>query len=274
MLQPVKMTLPEPPAKTSLLSKLAATALPEADTPLLEERNPSEPTPAADTSLDKFTPAEPEMLAAADKAENKMQESAVKNTLAVTKVTEMQVLEPLANALKESAMETPAAESELADTPAEVPALEPMALDALPELAMTKPAKIALEELDGAAAVAADTSADIFSPNAVATKVGSQARGEVVADNAMSDAAEAGAVAVAEAGTTGAKSAIEGAMSKMGAAASSSDLPPAELAVTMPGGGLPEPALENLGAPPLQCRPLSRLSLAMHCHHRQWIPHR
>ena len=250
MSTPIEVTLPETPVETSMLNEFAATALPEIDTPLLEERDPSEPVEAADTSLDEFTPAEPEMLAAVDKAEREMQEEAVEATLTPTEVTELQVPEPLADAPKESAVETAAAES-AQDAPADAPTMEPMALDALPELALAEPAEFALEEPDGAEAAAVDKSADTFSPDAVATEFTSaQAQGSAVADNAMSDAADAGAVP--EAGTTGAESAIDGAMSPVGAAASASELPPADLLAGVPGGGLPEMGLEDLGSPSLE----------------------
>ena len=187
-------------SESSLLSDLDAIKLPSVDEPLLEEAQQTKPVEAADASKDAF---EPEAIAATSTAKSEtagIADAAVKTEADATRVTEVNEPLPPADAPKESSVEVSVAEAPT-KSPDEPPPLESKMLSDLEVAQPVNPAEVALDEGSPATAVAsADTAADEFKPDALATGLTSgQARGEVAADSAKHDAAEAGAVATGEA---------------------------------------------------------------------------
>jgi hypothetical protein len=240
--------VPKPVEESSVLSELAATVLPDVDTPMLEERDPNESQPVADASNEVFEPQE--MTQETEKTEmTDVADSAVETAVSAAQVTELHEPEPLMESPKESVVE-----AQPNETPTEMPSeqtpLESAMLSDLEPAQFTDPSVTPLEETNPAVAQNADPSKEMFSTESTVPNLETApSQSEAVSDSAMSESADAASVASSE--TVADSPAMDGAPSVVSESAADSDLPPAEMGSGAP-AALPDLALADPGSPMLE----------------------
>ena len=241
-----------PPAESSVLSNLTETVLPEVETPQMEEREPSENQPVADTSNEVFEPTTP-MRETLQTEPSTVADAAVESEANPTEVTDAEPREPLAETAQVPVVEPLTAEStEAPSTPSERPELESEMLTSLPAAQFVDPSEALLEEPNSANPneASADPAQEAFDPGQAMAKLATtQGESGTVADSAVADSADAGEVASSE--PAGGTPALDGSPSEALQSEPIDLVPPTE-----PGSGppsdLPALSMNDLDAPTLE----------------------
>ncbi len=226
--EPVEPPAIEPAQPPEVMQELAATTLPEIEQPQLEERDPAEPQPVADTSEDIFDPLEPATESVKAEAPTPA-ESAVQDVAAASQVTEARPPEPLVDSATESVVEAVAEAAQPDERPpTEEDPLDSAMLAALPPSELVDPST-PLEETDPSkpqeATAPTDPSQDLFDPGqaVAAAPTSQQAEGENVADSALTSATDASAVPSSN--PSAASGTVESQPGAVGEASAAADVP-------------------------------------------------
>jgi hypothetical protein len=245
--------LSKPAEDAAVLKDLTATALPEIEQVEMEEREPGEAQPVADTRSEQFEPAQA-MAETAKVEPSQVADSAVETPSDASQVTELQPAEPLVEQEKPTEfVESSATESTPVqpEPSAGTPPLESEMLSTLADTEFVDPNEAALEESNPAnartAEGAADPTQDLFDPGQAASNLATEqaAAGETAADTA--EASQTGPADVAESTLDTGSPAVDALESASAQTAPETSLPAAKL-----GQDLPEPALVDAGAPQLE----------------------